>query len=64
MKSGLRLKYFVVKPEGTDPHAKASRAAMRAYAKAIANEDPRMRDDLLNWVTEEESKAKRAQDEG
>ncbi len=32
---GLKTKYFVLKPNGTDPYAIASRAAITAYAESI-----------------------------
>ena len=47
---GLHMKYFVLKPEGTDAYAKASRKAMRAYATAIQSTNPQMCDDLRVWV--------------
>jgi hypothetical protein len=50
MMSGLYLKYFVLKPNGQDAYAKASRAAMRAYAKEIKQHDSGMADSLNEWA--------------
>lgn len=55
----LEMKYFVLKPrnkegESYDPHAEASRAAMIAYAHNIREYDPRLADELVDWVREEE----------
>lgn len=55
---GLIMKYFVLKPHGTSPYHRASRAAMRAYAHAIEEGDSRLADDLLTWVKREETLAK------
>lgn len=52
--SGLRLKYFVLKPEGSDIYAKASREALSAYAEVVSEHNPELADDLVNWVEEEE----------
>lgn len=51
--NGIQMKYFVLKPHGTDAYAKASRAAMRAYAYSIARENPELRNDLLKWADSE-----------
>ena len=51
--SGLMLKYFVLKPHGDDAYAKASRAAMRAYAKHIRAENPELSDELREWADRE-----------
>lgn len=51
--AGLQMKYFVLKPHGDDAYAKASRAAMRAYANHIAEENPDLRDELREWADRE-----------
>lgn len=48
--SGLQMKYFVLKPSGPSPYAKASRMAMRKYAEAIKAENPDMAAELIEWV--------------
>jgi hypothetical protein len=53
MMSGLIMKYFVLKPRGSDPYAKASRGAMRSYAAAIHATDPEMADALYAWADSE-----------
>ena len=57
--SGLKMKYFVLKPRGDfhDPYAKASRAALKAYAKAIEDENPELAHDLYTWEIKEQGKA-------
>lgn len=52
-KSGLIMKYFVLKPQGADIYAAASRIAMRAYAAHISEENSELRDNLLEWVDRE-----------
>lgn len=61
MSNGLQMKYFVLKPKGMDIYAKASRAAMVAYADTIAEKNPDLSEDLFDWVerTEAESKIKK-----
>ena len=51
------MKYFVLKPEGTDAYAKASRKAMRAYALGIGSVNPKLADELLGWAGNEQMKA-------
>ncbi|PCI27311.1 hypothetical protein COB52_04985 [Candidatus Kaiserbacteria bacterium] len=51
--TGLIMKYFVLKPRGQDIYAKASRAAVRAYAKVIEEENPEFSHGLLQWNTQE-----------
>lgn len=46
----LVMQYFVLKPEGDDEHAKASRQAMLAYADVIQRTDPNLARDLRFWV--------------
>lgn len=50
---GLILKYFVLKPKGTDVYAKASRKAMRTYAFEIMDENPAFAHDILDWADRE-----------
>ena len=51
--SGLMMKYFVLKPHGDDHYAKASRAAMRTYAKHISDENRELCNELMEWVDRE-----------
>lgn len=50
---GLMMKYFVLKPRGEDVFAKASRVAMRAYAKTIANDSPKFAAEVREWADRE-----------
>jgi len=50
---GLIMKYFVLKPKGTDQYAQASRKAMRAYATAIGGENPQLKKELREWADRE-----------
>lgn len=50
---GLQMKYFVLKPRGSDPYAYASRAALVAYAEAIRSENSELARDLREWVLQE-----------
>lgn len=52
MDSGLHMKYFVLKPKGDDAYARASRMAMSVFAKKIKEDNPKLANDLENWVTE------------
>ena len=54
---GLEMKYFVLKPRGTDQYAKASRAAIRQYAKLIRDEDEVLYMSLMEWAQTETEKA-------
>lgn len=47
---GLEMKYFVLKPEGDDIYASASRKAMRVYASHIREENPELCKDIRKWV--------------
>jgi hypothetical protein len=62
--AGLIMKYFVLKPAGDDVYAKASRMAMREYAKAVARENPELKEHLRDWADQEhaESYARSVQD--
>jgi len=52
--SGLMMKYFVLKPHGTDIYAQASRQAMRRYAEEIESVNSELAQDLIAWVNVEE----------
>ncbi len=60
-KTGLEMKYFVLKPAGgfEDPYAKASRAALKAYASAIEDENNQLAHDLRIWEIETQGDANR-----
>jgi len=53
----LTNKYYVLKPEGEDVYAKASRTAMLTYAKVVYDENPQLAQDLVAWVSTEELEA-------
>ena len=46
---GLKMKYFVLKPNGNDQYARASREALFAYAEAIRSTNKKLSDDLFAW---------------
>ena len=48
--SGLEMKYFVLKPKGSDPYAEASRKAMSTYARAITKDNKILAEDLRKWA--------------
>lgn len=50
---GLLMKYFVLKPAGSDKYAAASRGAMRRYADLIVGENPGLAGDLRKWADAE-----------
>lgn len=52
--TGLVMKYFVLKPKGDDAYAKASRAAMRQYARLIREENQELHDELMAWADREQ----------
>lgn len=57
MGEGLRLKYFVLKPRAKsrdDKYARASQAALAAYAGSIEKENADLALDLLSWKRKEE----------
>ena len=54
---GLQMKYFVLKPKGDDPYARASRAAMHHYAKFIEQENPELAKELRDWAAIEGAEA-------
>ncbi|WBC28402.1 terminase large subunit [Rhodobacteraceae phage LS06-2018-MD05] len=49
--AGLKMKYFVLKPEGNDIYAEASRMAMREYANTIASVNIEFATEIKEWVT-------------
>lgn len=51
--TGLEMKYFVLKPKGNDAYANASRKAIIAYAKAIDDVNPKLKQELIVWVQDE-----------
>ncbi len=58
-KPGLQMKYFVLKPQGTNVHAQASRAAMLKYAEVVGPCDRSLSNSLVGWATHEEVVADR-----
>lgn len=50
----LEMKYFVLKPRGTDAYAIASRRALRGYAISISSENEELAVELLEWIDREE----------
>ena len=55
---GLKMKYFVLRPDKDDDHAFASRMAIRAYAANIRKTNPQLAKDLNIWVEEIEQALK------
>ena len=51
---GLLMKYFVLKPNGNNIYAKASREAMLRYAGIVQIINPNLADDLVEWVEKEQ----------
>lgn len=49
----LKMKYFVLKPQGDSSFAVASRAAMRAYADSISGIDGVLASELREWARKE-----------
>lgn len=62
--SGLIMKYFVLKPGGSDEYAWASRQAMLTYADAIAEVNPELAEELTQWVNRTDPVLKKARGEG
>ena len=58
--SDLFMKYFVLKPSGTDIYAMASREAMLAYAGVVRHEDEALADRIEQWVSIEQWDAGRS----
>lgn len=55
--NGLLLKYFVLKPAGSDAYAQASRMAMEEFARDIADENPVLARELREWTERERAAA-------
>ena len=55
--TALQMKYFVLKPEGNNAYALASRSAMFAYALAITEANPELAKGLECWAEKEYRKA-------
>ena len=51
--TGLKMKYFVLKPSGDNEYSAASRKAMRAYASHIQRENPELCIKLRRWADSE-----------
>lgn len=51
------MKYFVLKPAGDDAYAKASRAAMLAFADVYVAENPQMAREVADWANQETAAA-------
>lgn len=49
----LKTKYFVLKPNGNDAYAIASRLAINTYAVAIKKTNSALAEDLINWIDKE-----------
>jgi len=57
----LEMKYFVLKPHGTDAAARASRNALRAYSQTMRSEGERdFANSLMDWVEREAREADNA----
>lgn len=59
---GLKMKYFVLKPNGNDVYAEASRAAMNQYARLIEHKNPKLAKELRDWAFDELSKTNKFKD--
>lgn len=55
----LEMKYFVLKPAGSSPHAYAAREALYAYAFEIEAHDPELAKALREWAEREDQEALR-----
>ncbi|MBU1082753.1 MAG: hypothetical protein KKB59_19950 [Spirochaetes bacterium] len=55
--AGLMMKYFVLKPEGDDEYAIASRNAILEYAKSIKSTNSDLARDLIDWAHDEDMKS-------
>ena len=60
---GLEMKYFVLKPRGNDDYAKASRSAMRDYARKIYETDSSLSLELEEWAEMERLRAREGVEE-
>lgn len=52
--TGLKMKYFVLKPGGNSAYAKASRTAMRVFAAEIEQDNFALAAEIKQWCYEEE----------
>ena len=52
----MDMKYFVLKPGGNSRHHKASRHAMRAYARFIKQFDEKFAEEICKWANDEAAK--------
>jgi len=50
--TGLTMKYFVLKPYGTDAYAIASRKAIMEYSNSIEKTNEQLATDLRCWVVD------------
>lgn len=57
--SEIKLKYFVLKPRGSDAYAKASRTALRVFSTEMEQDDPALAAQLKRWAYDEERAAHR-----
>jgi len=53
--NGLLMKYFVLRPHIKDKHGMASIKAVRAYADAMEEENPKFAKDLRIWMSDLET---------
>ena len=53
-KTGLVMKYFVLKPKGDNKFAEASREAMKKYAEVIEETNLQLGVELRNWAGQEQ----------
>jgi len=51
MSKGLELKYFVLKPNGDNAYAEASRAALKKYAIKIRPTNVDLANDIESWLS-------------
>jgi len=58
----LQMKYFVLKPRGSNAHAEASRCAMMEYSRMIQSTDKELAASLVEWAHEEKKNALLAED--
>lgn len=49
--------FFLLKPQGTDPYARAARMALTAFGISLYSHDPELAKTALDWSREEAEKA-------
>ncbi len=54
--NGLEDKYFILTPTKDSPYGHASRIAIQEYARFIQDHNTALYNDLLNWLTDIDSK--------